>query len=64
MPKGSASSPWGLIQEAFHPIAPQNAQFEMKVEDFVKIISPLQDPLHASPAFERVVTRDLGGSRL
>lgn len=33
---------WTLIQEAFHPIDPQRAQFEMKVEDFVKIISPLK----------------------
>lgn len=33
---------WSLIQEAFHPIAPQRAQFELKVEDFVKIIAPLK----------------------
>jgi len=33
---------WELIQEAFAPIAPEDAQREMPVEQFVKIISPLK----------------------
>ncbi len=33
---------WEVIQEAFHPIDPQRAQFEMPVEQFVDIIAPLK----------------------
>ncbi|MDJ0630919.1 MAG: hypothetical protein QNJ44_21860 [Rhodobacter sp.] len=33
---------WNMIVEAFHPIAPERAQFEMPVEEFVEVISKLK----------------------
>jgi hypothetical protein len=33
---------WGLIEEAFAPIKPERAQFELPVEKFVEIISALK----------------------
>ena len=37
---------WQLICEAFDPIDPEKAQFEMPVEKFVELIAPLKTRFH------------------
>ena len=46
---------WQLIREAFSPIDPRDAQFEMKVEDFVKIISPLKTQFTHHPRSKQLL---------
>lgn len=40
--KALCSLAWELIQEAFHPLAPEQAQFEMPVEAFVEVLAELK----------------------
>jgi len=49
---------WALIQEAFDPIAPEQAQFEMPVEKFVDIIGPLKPRFTHHPRAKEIM-RDL-----
>lgn len=49
---------WEMIQEAFHPILPERAQFEMPVERFVEIISKLKPAFTHHPR-AKTILRDL-----
>lgn len=49
---------WGLIEEAFAPIKPERAQFEMPVEKFVEIISALK-PRFTHHATAKALMRSL-----
>lgn len=49
---------WQMIQEAFHPVQPERAQFEMPVEDFVAIISKLKPAFTHHPKAKQIL-RDL-----
>lgn len=46
---------WELIQEAFHPIAPERAQFEIPVEQFVDIIAPLKPRFTHHPRAKQLI---------
>lgn len=47
---------WQLIAEAFHPIDPSKAQFEMTVERFVEIIAPLKTRFTHHPRSKQLLT--------
>ena len=49
---------WGLIEEAFAPVHPERAQFEMPVEKFVDIIAALKPRFTHHPK-AKVLMRDL-----
>src|SRR5262245_61881606 len=49
---------WELIQEAFAPMDPRRAQFEMPVERFVEIIAPLKPRFTHHPRAKELM-RDL-----
>lgn len=54
---------WGLIAEAFDPIDPAKAQFELPVEKFVEILAPLKTRFTHHPDSKRLLTNlleDLG----
>ena len=46
---------WEMIQEAFHPIAPERAQFEMPVEEFVEIISKVKPAFTHHPEAKKAL---------
>jgi hypothetical protein len=46
---------WGLIEEAFHPIEPQRAQFEMPVEKFVEVIAALKPRFTHHPRAKELI---------
>lgn len=48
---------WQLIAEAFHPIDPSKAQFELSVEKFVEIIAPLKTRFTHHPKSKELLTQ-------
>lgn len=50
---------WQLIAEAFDPIDPAKAQFELSVEKFVEIIAPLKTRFTHHPRSKELVTNIL-----